>query len=500
MIELPESIQPVVKVLVKYHFWLLAVLMPLVLVPLAFTADATLISQIDKQRQEVESKLDSVERLARAEAAGFEQLGHPQTGWAEQIDRVNEKLRKQVEEEWESFWQEQQTLRKWPDELRQDFKDRIKRLKPGDSLPPRFVERYQNTIRQVVRKLPAKLDAAEEMRAGAGGDAGGFGRRFNRGPDPNQFGVDGTSEPAIQYTVNWNPADQAALYSGFDWQKPPSTTQILLAQEELWAYETLCDAIAAANAGATGSHNATISTIDQLAVGYRAAQTSAANNGKVQRLGAAAGMGMDMGMGMGMDSGMGMGMDSGMDGAAAGPLPNPRFSAGNQPMGMGMGMGMDEGFPGDGFDSSDQSGDETLRNWIYVDATGRPLAAEEIENSPDTKLAHLVPFVVRGRVDQRKLDLLLRTLATWAVPIDVSQVRLNPEAAGSGSGNFGMGRTGMGERMAGGSMMGVSAPDSVRRYDLTVELRGSIALANPPNPEFLGLAESSIESDGPAEE
>ena len=499
MIELPDSIKPFVTQLAKYHFWLLAVLMPLVLVPLAFTADATLIGQIDKQRQEVESKLDAVERLSRAEAEGFEQLGHPQIEWAEQIDGVNKKLRVQVLDQWKSFWADQQQIQQWPRELRADFIDRVEGLKPGDSLSPRFVDRYQNTIRQVVRKLPARLDAAEEMLTGSGSGPGGgrAGRQFAGGPEPGQsgqFGTDLTNDLASQHTVSWNPADQAAVYAGFNWQKPPSTTQILLAQEELWAYETLCDAIAATNADATGSHNATIATIDQLAVGYRAAQTSATTTGKVLRLEAAGdGMGMESGMGMGMDSGMGMGMDAGMGGEGGGPLPNPRFSTGGQTQG----MMMDEGFPGGGFEEPGIAGDDALRNWIYVDAAGRPLAAEEIEESPDAKLAHLVPFVIRGEVDQRKLDRLLRTLATWTIPIDVRQVRINPEA-GSGLGDMNMNPGGMGEPMRGRRMAGGAAGDaaagSVRRYDLTVELRGMIALAKPPDREFLGLESSDAES------
>jgi len=498
MIELPDTIKPYFTQLAKYHFWLLAVLMPLVLVPLAFTADATLIGQIDKQRQEVESKLDAVERLSRAEAEGFEQLGHPQIEWAEQIDGVNKRLRQQVLDQWKSFWADQEELQQWPRELRADFINRIEGLKPGDSLSPRFVDRYQNTIRQVVRKLPARIDAAEEMLTGGGDGPGGgrAGRQFAGGPEPGQFGTDLTNDLAIQYTVSWNAADQAAVYAGFNWQKPPSTTQILLAQEELWAYETLCDAIAAANADATGSHNATIATIDQLAVGYRAAQTSATTTGKVLRLEAAGdGMGMESGMGMGMDSGMGMGMgmDAGMGGEGGGPLPNPRFSTGGQTQG----MMMDEGFPGGGFEETESSDDDALRNWIYVDAAGRPLAAEEVEESPDAKLAHLVPFVIRGEVDQRKLDRLLRTLATWTIPIDVRQVRINPEA-GSGFGDMNPGGRSepmIGRRMGRGMPGGDAAAGSVRRYDLTVELRGMIALAKPPDREFLGLESSDAESD-----
>lgn len=137
---------------------------------------------------------------------------------------------------------------------------------------------------------------------------------------------------------------------------------------------------------------------------------------------------------------------------------------------------------GGGFADEADSADSLLRNWIYVDADGRPLTAEELEISPDTKLAHLVPFVVRGQVDQRKFDRLLRTLATWPVPIDVRQVRINPGATGGGAE---INRPMMPQPGRDGSGDG-----GVRRYDFTVELRGMIALANPPDPAILGIDES----------
>jgi len=486
MVEIPDTIKPHLKLLGKYHFWLLALLMPLVLVPLAFTADATLISQIEKRQTEVSGKLQAIEQLARSEAAGYEQLGHPQNEWAEQLDRTTKLLRRQIYEQWTAFWQQQQNLRVWPRELRSDFIQAVSRLKPGDTLSVRFLERYQNTVRQLVRKLPARLDAAEQMEESNEPGRRGGGQRFSAVPEPGM--VDG--ELTDQHTVTWDPADQSELYASFNWQKPPSTTQILLAQEELWVYEILCDAIAAANAEATGPHNATIADISQLAVGYRAAQGSPSGRGggRVQRLeSATGGMGMEMGMGMGMEMGMGMGMG---DGENTGPPPNPRFSSSGQSMGM---MPSDD-FAADDLGDSDGMEDDTLRNWIYVDATGRPLTAEELAGSPDTKLAHLVPFALRGKVDQRKLDLLLRTLATWPVPIDVRQVRINPENGLDSGGP-------RNRRMMRDALPGNQNSDSFRRYDITVELRGMIALANRPDEDFLGLSDQTAEAvDLPAEE
>ena len=73
----------------------------------------------------------------------------------------------------------------------------------------------------------------------------------------------------------------------------------------------------------------------------------------------------------------------------------------------------------------------------------------------------LMPFVLRVVIDQRQLDRFLATLATWPIPIDVRQVRIasdeNPVEPGS------------------------TAPVRVRPHDVTVELRGTVGLATPPD-------------------
>ena len=109
---------------------------------------------------------------------------------------------------------------------------------------------------------------------------------------------------------------------------------------------------------------------------------------------------------------------------------------------------------------------------------GKPLDSATVNESPDTKFVHYIPFCLKGKVDQRKLDLLLRSFATMPVPIDVRQVRINPDAMDSMSGA---------EGMMGGMMSGQDSTDGVRRYDLDVELRGSIALSQRPNGKTLGL-------------
>ena len=83
MVEIPDDIKGYLKQVQKYHFWLLAILMPLILVPLAFTADAKLLKEIDARSSAVKSKVESINSVARKTAEGLESFGHPQLGWAE---------------------------------------------------------------------------------------------------------------------------------------------------------------------------------------------------------------------------------------------------------------------------------------------------------------------------------------------------------------------------------------------------------------------------------
>jgi hypothetical protein len=144
------------------------------------------------------------------------------------------------------------------------------------------------------------------------------------------------------------------------------------------------------------------------------------------------------------------------------------------------------GVPG-GEAPPEASPDDLLRGWIYVDFTGKPLTAAELATSPDAQLVHLVPFVMRAIVDERKLDTLLVDLATAPVPIDVRQVRINVGAGGPGGGMPSMGPMG-GFGPGGGEFGGQpAAAAGSRPHDVTVELRGTVALAKQPDPLALGL-------------
>ena len=280
--------------------------------------------------------------------------------------------------------------------------------------------------------------------------------------------------------ATWNPANQQKIYGTFDWDKKPSTAKVLLAQEELWVYGLLCDAVAQINKPATGPHNAAISHVDELYVGYPAAEDNpgGVNGGRVIRMVAKASPDAMMMPPPDM-------MAPGAPGAPVSRPPNPRFEGGQRagPNAAPMPSPEEAAAPVDP--------DVPLRNWIYVDFAGKPLSAAELEAAIDSQMIHLMPFVLRVVVDQRQIDGLLVGLAASAIPIDVRQVRINAPTSGQAGGPPSM------PSMPEG---GLGSPAGAGRYyDVTLELRGTVGLATPPNEKTVGLEPGQGDTVAPAD-
>jgi len=485
MVQIPDNVRPYLDAVLKHHFWILLALVPVVVLPMVFLARGKLAAEIDSARGQIDSRLAAVRSVTGIQP-------HPNEAWSSEIDKATRRVKRETLAEWQAFWKSQQPLRVWPASLGPDFVQRVTTLKPTAKLPRPLLERYQNSVRALVRTLPARMGADEMMVEGAAGLPG-----QPMGPPPGMIepgmvrGRPGVPEkPAA--LVQWNPADQQRLYSTFNWDRPPSTVQVLLAQEELWVYGVLADAIARVNKTAAGAYNAPIPLVEQLAVGYPAAEDSpgAAGGGRIV-VPVAAGQANPMGeFAPPPDPSM---MEGGLGGAAGRPA-HPRFVGGG-----GSGPGAAMFSPGsEAPPEAAVSPDDLLRSWIYVDFTGKPLMAADLTTSPDAQLVHLVPFVIRAVVDERKLDAFLVDLATSPVPIDVRQVRINAGAAASG-GMPGMGSGAFGP--GGGEFGGQAAPPpGSRPHDVTVELLGTVGLATQPDPQVLGLEAAPDEAAEPEAE
>lgn len=427
MVQIPDNVKPVLAIFAKYHFWMLAVLAPIVLVPLLFSANARLQAEIKSTQGQIRSRFDALRQVQGV-------APHPNPDWTKEIDTGAMLVRQETLAEWRAFWGSQAFLRQWPKELGDDFLAAIKDLKPGDKLDRNMLQRYQNRIQEIVKKMPSRLKADELMTADVEG--------------PGQPGGKPGASSKPKSICQWAAGDQKRLLDSFTWRDLPSTAQVSLAQEELWVLGFLADIVAETNARATGAHDVPIPRIEELAVGYPAAEAQPGGMGSNRiQLPAAQ-----------------PSADSGTP-PAGGDLrkpPHPRFNA--------QGEGRGSRAPGD----QAASADDPLKEWIYVDFSGKPLSAAELATTPAAQMVHLMPFVMRLVINERKLDGLLVALATAPLPIDVRQVRIN---AGGASANSAA-------DPAGGSG---AAPGGRRPFDVAVEIRGTVGLATPSDPKLLGI-------------
>lgn len=422
--QIPDNIRPAVEIVVKHHFWMLAAVVPLVVVPLTWLAAGDLSKKIKAKQGAIDSKLTSVRNVQ-----GIAE--HPNERWAEVLARDTAKVKRETLAAWQRFYDSQAPIRVWPAEsLGDDFVARASKLQPGGKLPRPLLERYQEAVKNVVRTLPKRMGADDLMPSTT--DEENAARPKNPAAGPR---------PASRSIVQWPEGDQGRIYESFNWLKPPTTVQVQLAQEEIWMYGILCDIVKRMNARATAAFDAAIPLVEELAVGYPAAEEKIGGSGENRILrvgGPAAGPAPDGG---------------GQPGAGRGSRPvHPRFS--------GSGGSGSKGSLADGAASAD----DVFRNWIYADYDGRPLTAAEQNASLATRMIHFMPFRLRAVIDQRRLDDLLVSLAASPIPIDVRQVRINPGASSQRPGD------------------GASGPGGPRRpHDVSLEIRGSIAVAAQPD-------------------
>lgn len=456
MVSLPDNVRPYATAIAKHHFWILAALVPLVLVPLLMVGNAGLRSRIEARRSQIDGKLSQARAVTGV-------VPHPNAEWSTAISADTTQVRQETLDEWRRFWHSQQRLRVWPKELGDDFVKAVTSLQPGGKLARPYLVRYQNSVRELARQLPARMGVEEAMREE---DARRSADMQLRVPER------AVSEPIL----TWNPADQRRLYESFVWDRPPLTTQVLLAQEELWIYGMFCDILARFNRGATGRHDSPLPVVDELSVGFPAGIRRDSGAQRRQRIvmpaadAAAGGEGTPA-----EDPRIMEALQPGTESQATAPW-HPRFT---RESGRGAAPLAPEG--GSAGPAGKQPEEDDFRGWIYVDFDGRPLGAAELAADPRLQLVHLMPFVLRVVVDQRQLDRLLATLAAMSIPIDVREVRINADSVLSGAERGGLPDA---PDMPGGA----GGEGGLRGHEIRVELRGTVGLATAPDEQAIGSA------------
>ena len=112
MVEIPDNHKRLFQARTEVSLLAFGTSMPLVLVPLAFTADAKLLSQIDARSSAVKAKVDSINSVEKR-WRGLEEFGHPQSDWAGLVT-VNSDVTRTNTRWWTYLWDQQKAIRTWP--------------------------------------------------------------------------------------------------------------------------------------------------------------------------------------------------------------------------------------------------------------------------------------------------------------------------------------------------------------------------------------------------
>lgn len=460
MAQLPDSIRPYAIAVQKFHFWILAGLVPVVLLPLLFMAKSGVSAKIESQRSKITTSVSSIDAV-------LQKRPHPNEKWSEQIGRRTQEINDETLQVWERLWQAQEPLRQWPEILGNDFVEAAASLTPGGTLRRSLRERYQNEIRLVPRELPTRMGVDDLMEDSAVNP---------RGQPPVPVPPENTVSLA-----RWSQADQQQLFESFNWDQLPSTTQLVMAQEELWMYGVICDVIRKVNSVPVAADpqavitpaNIPIPFVEELKVGFLAAEDDPGGQAS-QRI-------VRVELAGGTESGGEMPLSGDLAGSgetSAGRPAHPRF---------GGGSGRNFGPVEDSGSDRQVSPDEALQNWVYVDLDNRPMMAADLASTPTARMIRLMPFLIRATIDQRALDSLLVELASAPVPIDTRQVRINAERSSAGE---------FGSRERGTPREEPLGGDRPRLHDVSVELRGTLAIVMRPDPSLLKVGSESGQGEG----
>lgn len=491
-----DQVRKALAWLKRYHFWVLSVLVAVIALVCWKMAAAKLSKELATNMQTIKSAFSEQEKF-RSEPF------HPN-------EDVNEKQLKQIElqsKNVESIWKmlydrQSKGVLTWPEQLGASFLDFVAKAKFGEEIPKRLRDNYRDYIDRHFESLPKQIGAQVLEASAAGGLGGegysrGGGRGSFRGEGPMYRGGEDGGVPGAansqedDYICEW--LDQGLVRQELDFPTTPSSIRIWVTQENLWVYHTLLDIIAKTNKakGSDRMSNAAVRTIVSMEVGRPAAMASLAQ-GRVEILQAPSAGGVAEG--------------GEMVGEGGGREAAPMSDGG----GMGERGGYSEGGAMSGVDEK-----TALLTGRYVDATGKPQgAAAGVEGgdaaaaTPTAELPtgafKLLPVRMVLKMDQRWLTQLISECASQPLPVEVTEVRINP-ADGGGSGMGGEGfRGGGGEGYrgmdgSGGGVAGSSyqpqlntsgaagdAKTFLQHPELaTVVIQGTITIYNEPDPSVL---------------
>ena len=367
-------------------------------------------SAIRRRQKKISQQNSTINQITGNPEHPNEQINH-------KVRKENKALAQEVYQHWNSLYVRQKEELKWPKgDLSERFLDKVVDNEFGSAIPQFELEEYRTYVHDLIKKLPKIIEARayDPKTAGPRSAARRVGSRLTvpfvreREPLPTRDGLRSGRQPDQSpeepWVVEWH--DQDRLYDEYHWpDDPPYPYEVWTTQEDLWVYQALLTIIKNTNQGATGQHNAAIKEIDTLQVGTEASKNFDSKDQIASEMPRAESSDL-------LDRSLGEDRTRGLESLD----PSRReFGRGNQK-------------------PTEEERITQLLNGRYLDVEGKPIfgsftAEDELPNEP--KEYKRLPIFLELKMNLDKLDTLLVECANYPLPIEVTQIRINP-TSGSG--------------------------------------------------------------------
>jgi len=480
-------------VVVKYHFWILMVVVLLGSIGSFYVSRQAIDQQVATQTSQLKNVYQKVSTLSGS--AGT----HPNPFSDEEMKKSVSLMTGDVKSAWESQYNRQRSILVWPEEVGKA--ETLKTLNsfrpieffleytapptPAKPEPLNLTERevYRDYVKDVFPKLAKIVGSNWTATMKATGGVGGVGGAGGAGYDA-AFSGGGSSPAAAVATIEsaplvvWSTESQSTLQGQivpwYNPDSPPSTLEICYTQEDLWVLDGVLRVIKRTNGNARENFQAPIKEIQWIRLG----KTARADAGSV--------------MGVAALSAPTMASPS----ASYGPS-NP---VAGPPAAYGGGANAVRADPADG---------------RYVDSDYKPVPSSKLRSAmrssaPSDALfavAKRIPVQFRLKMDPTKIATLIAECGNNAILIEVKQVRINGRDGGSGgdgggeasggassvAGAYGgggggnNGPPGAGGNANSGSSSELASDPAAKSGDVPVEIYGIVYLFNPVDIQKLGL-------------
>ena len=254
-----NKLKPIFAMIKKYHVWVLCLAIIGTAVGGLFAASGGLGKTAKKTESEVKSLLSKANSLASKQ-------NPPNQEFLDQIDEEIEAERARMRGIWKKIYERQQDKLPWPKDVGDDFWEKADEQAGRTRMETKQVEQFQDYASKVFDKLlgivRAELDVVQVVEDDAA--------KGTKKPEK-------TTRRGVRsgYLVGWAPESQQLIRDPLvRWNSDrdfgsPSAKRAKDTQKQLWIYETMLNAIAATNQGATANYMAPVKRIRSLQVGIK---------------------------------------------------------------------------------------------------------------------------------------------------------------------------------------------------------------------------------------